>query len=137
MNLFKDLKNMRYEKNIHVYAVEQEKKYIKTTKKRIPPHLKKYITLYFDKIDTIIYKDRFASKCRNLPNISPDLIYLDASSLYFTKKKYKGFSFSHINRVPMSADIFFIEYFLEPGTVIIVDGRTANVRFIKDHFNRN
>ena len=37
----------------------------------------------------------------------------------------------------MSADILFIEYFLEPGTIIIVDGRTANSNFLKDHFNRN
>ena len=36
----------------------------------------------------------------------------------------------------MSSDILFLEYFLEPGTFIIVDGRTANARFIKDHLKR-
>jgi len=134
---FKDLKNMRYEKFFHVYSIEEDKKYIKTTNKRIPFYLKKHVTLIHDKIDIITYKERFASKYKNLPNISPDLIYLDAPSIYFTKKSYKGFSFLPINRVPMSADILFIEYFLEPGTIIIVDGRTANANFLKDHFNRN
>ena len=134
---FKDLKNMRYEKMFHVYSVEEDKNYLKITKKRIPDYLKKYVTLSHDKIDIITYKERFASKYRNLPNISPDLIYLDAPSIYFTKKFFKGFSFLPINRVPMSADILFIEYFLEPGTKIIVDGRTANANFLKDHFNRN
>ena len=134
---FKDLKNMRYEKMFHVYSVEEDKKYISTTKRRIPLYLKKHVSLIHDKIDIITYKDRFASKYRNLPNISPDLIYLDAPSIYFTKKSYKGFSFLPINRVPMSADILFIEYFLEPGTIIVVDGRTANANFLKDHFNRN
>jgi len=134
---FKDLKNMRYEKMFHVYSVEEDKKYIKITKKRLPAHLKKHVTLSHDKIDIITYKSRFASKYRNLPNISPDLIYLDAPSIYFTKKVFKGFSFLPINRVPMAADILFIEYFLEPGTVIIIDGRTANANFLKDHFNRN
>ena len=134
---FKDLKNMRYEKIFHVYSIEEDKKYIKTTNKRIPFYLKKHVTLIHDNIDIITYKDRFASKYRNLPNISPDLIYLDAPSIYFTKKSYKGFSFLPINRVPMSADILYIEYFLEPGTIIIVDGRTANANFLKDHFNRN
>ena len=134
---FEDLKNMRYEKIFHVYSIEEDKKYIKTTNKRIPFYLKKHVTLIHDKIDIITYKDRFASKYKNLPNISPDLIYLDAPSIYFTKKSYKGFSFLPINRVPMSADILFIEYFLEPGTIIIVDGRTANANFLKDHFNRN
>tara|TARA_B100001142_G_C14344265_1_gene659275 strand:+ start:2180 stop:3055 length:876 start_codon:yes stop_codon:yes gene_type:complete len=134
---FKDLKNMRYEKMFHVYSVEEDKNYLKTTQKRIPDYLKKHVSLSYDKIDVITYKERFASKYRNLPNISPDLIYLDAPSIYFTKKTFKGFSFLPINRVPMSADVLFIEYFLEPGTKIIVDGRTANANFLKDHFNRN
>ena len=29
------------------------------------------------------------------------------------------------------------EYFYIPGTIIISDGRAANVKFLKDHFIRN
>ena len=28
------------------------------------------------------------------------------------------------------------EYFYTPGTIIVVDGRSANVKFLKDHFKR-
>jgi hypothetical protein len=132
----KDVTEMRYEKKFHVYSVEESKKYLKITQKRLPVYLKKYVTIVFSKIDIVEYNGRYASRYRNLPNISPDLIYLDAPSLYFSKNKYKGFSFNHIHRVPMSADLLFIEYFLQPGTAIIVDGRTANSRFLKDHFKR-
>jgi hypothetical protein len=36
----------------------------------------------------------------------------------------------------MSCDILKIEHFLLPGTMIIVDGRTANARFLKANFQR-
>ena len=31
----------------------------------------------------------------------------------------------------MSADILVFEHFLQPGTLIVVDGRAANARFLK------
>jgi hypothetical protein len=38
--------------------------------------------------------------------------------------------------MPMASDILKLEYFLIPGTIIVSDGRAANVKFIKDHFKR-
>jgi hypothetical protein len=37
----------------------------------------------------------------------------------------------------MSADILTFEHFLLPGTLIVVDGRTANARFLKTNLQRN
>ena len=37
----------------------------------------------------------------------------------------------------MAADILSIEHFLCPGTLIVVDGRTANARFLECNFQRN
>jgi len=39
--------------------------------------------------------------------------------------------------MPMSCDILKIEHFLTPGTIILIDGRTANARFLKSNFQRN
>jgi len=133
---FKELEFSRNKKNFHTYTVEENKYYAQITKKRIPSYLEKFITISTSKIKTVYYENRFASKYENLPNISPDFIYLDAPSLYFSKKKFEGFTFARKHRLPMSADILFIEYFLEPGTIVIVDGRTANARFLKDHFKK-
>ena len=36
----------------------------------------------------------------------------------------------------MAADILLFEPFLLPGTLIIVDGRTANARFLKNNLQR-
>ena len=38
--------------------------------------------------------------------------------------------------MPMVSDLLKIEYFLTPGTMIVVDGRGANSSFLKDHFRR-
>ena len=37
----------------------------------------------------------------------------------------------------MAADILSFEHFLQPGTLIIIDGRTANARFLKCNLQRN
>ena len=40
---------------------------------------------------------------------------------------------NHPDRLPMSADILAREHILLPGTWIVVDGRTANVRFLRSN----
>ena len=39
--------------------------------------------------------------------------------------------------MPMSADILRIENFLQPENLIVVDGRTANARFLKTNLRKN
>ena len=133
---FKSIKNIRVEKKFHIYSLEENKSFLNITKKRIPSHLKKYVSLKISNNKLIDYKGKYATICTNIPNISPDLIYLDGPSQYATKNNLNGFNLNNISRFPMSADILYIEYFLEPGTFIIVDGRTANARFLKDHLKR-
>jgi len=134
---FKKVENIRCEKQFHIYSVGENKHFLNITKKRIPKNLSNYISLIFNKVDIINYQGRFALKHKNLPNISPDLIYLDGPSLYSAKKKFMGFAFNNISRVPMSADILFFEFFLEPGTFILIDGRGANAEFLKNFLKRN
>ena len=45
-------------------------------------------------------------------------------------------STAHKDFMPMSCDILKIEFFLKPGTIIVVDGRTSNLRFLLSHFKR-
>ena len=37
----------------------------------------------------------------------------------------------------MAADILTFEFLLLPGCLVVVDGRTANVRFLRAHLKRN
>jgi hypothetical protein len=38
--------------------------------------------------------------------------------------------------MPMVCDILKFEYFYTPGTIIVCDGRSANIKFLIDHFKR-
>ena len=38
--------------------------------------------------------------------------------------------------MPMNSDILKYEHFLNPGTIILADGRAANVRFLQANFQR-
>ena len=122
---------VRVEKKFHIFSLEESSKFLKITTRRIPQLLSKHITLQQSDVNIVEYQNKFATIYSKMPNGSPDLIYLDGPSTYL-KKRLKGFSFNNISRFPMSADILYIEYFLEPGTFIIVDGRTANARFLKN-----
>ena len=46
-------------------------------------------------------------------------------------------STAHTELMPMVCDILRFEYFFIPGTIIIIDGRSSNAKFMKDHFKRN
>ena len=83
------------------------------------------------------FNDRICTYFAPLPNICPDLIYLDAPDQFSPTGNIRGISTNHADRLPMSADILALEHFLLPGTLIVVDGRTANARFIKANLQRN
>ena len=126
---------IRVEKKFHIFSLDESSKFLKITKKRITHQLSRYITLIKSTVRIIEYQNKFATKYLKIPDIMPGLIYLDGPST-FLKNRHKGFSFNNISRFPMSADILYIEYFFEPGTVIVIDGRTANARFLKNYLKR-
>jgi len=83
------------------------------------------------------FESKICTYYDNLPNVTPDLIYIDAPDQYNILGEVRGISTRSESRLPMSADILSIEHFLHPGTLIITDGRTGNARFLKANFQKN
>lgn len=83
------------------------------------------------------FNNRICTLYKKIPNICPDLIYLDAPDQFSPKGNIRGISTNHVDRLPMSADILCFENFLLPGTLIVVDGRTANAIFLKNNLQRD
>ena len=69
------------------------------------------------------FNGRICTFHNNLPNICPELIYLDGQ--IYLCWNIRGISTKSEDRLPMAGDILAIEHFLLPGTLIVVDGRTA------------
>ena len=47
------------------------------------------------------------------------------------------FTTAHKDLMPMVSDILKYEHFLTPGTIVLSDGRSANIRFLLSNFQRN
>jgi hypothetical protein len=129
--------NIRVDLPFHIYAIEEEERFLQITSKRLGIELSPFVTLRKSSVEVILHDGRIATKYTKLPNISPDLIYIDGPSQFATTDEINGFSFNSKSRMPMSADVLFYEFFFEPGTLIILDGRTANARFLKSYLRRN
>ena len=65
--------------------------------------------------------------------INPEFIYLDGPHPLDPKENINNVSFQCLERTPISADILLLESTLLPGTRILVDGRTNNVRFLRNN----
>jgi len=72
-----------------------------------------------------------------IPNINPDFIYIDGPDHFKINGSIKGINFRNPDRMPMNSDLLRIENFLVPGTIILMDGRTSNARFLRNNFKRN
>ena len=135
---FDIFKNKLRKNNIfELHSVDNQRKWIDICKKKIPKYLNDITNFHFSKVITSTYNDKVCTFYERLPNICPDLIYLDGPDQFSSFGDIRGISTRNFDRMPMSADILAIEYFLQPGCIILVDGRTANARFLKNNLQRN
>ena len=128
--------NVRLENPFHVYSIEEEQLFVDITSRRLRGNLDQFATISRSSVHMILHDSRVATIYSKLPNVSPDFIYIDGPSQFATTEELDGFSFGHQCRMPMSADVLRMEFFLEPGTLILIDGRTANARFLKSYLRR-
>ena len=84
-----------------------------------------------------MFRGFFASEYNQLPQCNPDFIYIDGPDQFKVKYKQSGITVAHKDMMPMMCDILKFEYFYTPGTIILVDGRSANAKFLLDNLRRN
>lgn len=121
----------------HVHAVEEAQRFVDITRRRLGSSFSEFASVYHSSVELVSHDSRVTTIYSRLPNVACDLIYLDGPSQYATTQEVNGFSFATRERMPMSSDILRVEFFLEPGTLVVVDGRTANARFLKSYLRRN
>lgn len=129
--------NLRRSDPFQIYSVENSQEWIETCKTNFPSELLPFVQFCFSEIEMTTFNCRACTMYEELPNVCPDLIYLDAPDQFSVKGDIRGISTCTPDRVPMAADILLIEPFLLPGTLIVVDGRTANARFLKNNLQRD
>ena len=128
-------RNLRRSNAFELHSVDNNQKWIDSVKNDFPNLA--VTEFHFCTCEIGTFNSRICTYFDGIPNICPDLIYLDGPDQFSPAGDIRGLSTNHPDRMPMSADILAFEHFLTPGTLIVVDGRTANARFLKANLQRN
>jgi hypothetical protein len=126
--------NLRRANAFECHSVDNQKKWIDISKQK---YKTKNTFYHFSQCRMSMFNNRICSLYDKLPDICPDFIYLDGPNQDSVLGDVNGISTRALDRLPMAADILCIEHFLLPGTLIVVDGRTANARFLRVNLQRN
>ena len=126
--------NLRRSNPFECFSIDNNKEWIEVCKKTAKTSLVRY---HHSECSISSFNGRICTYFEDSPNVCPDFIYLDGPDQFSPVGDVRGISTNHPDRLPMSADILAIEHFLLPGTLIVVDGRTANARFLKTNLQRN
>ena len=133
--------NLRRSFPFKVFTVDNEKKFLNISKERLIEFYKnsKVTNTKFHHSDCrlCLYENKFCIEYDSLPNCNPDFIYIDGPDIFNVKGKIKNISYKNKDLMPIICDVLKIEYFLIPGTIIVLDGRTANAQFLSENFKRN
>ena len=139
----KEIKYLRRNNPFELFVLENEKKYLNISKNRIrkffiQQKFKSNLKIHycFSEVEMTLFNDLICTQYKKMPLCNPDFIYLDGPDQFEIFGKINNLTISNYEFMPMSSDILKYENFLTPGTIIVVDGRTANARFLKNNFQR-
>lgn len=140
-NQYKNYKFQRILQPFNLHIIDDSKLYLNTTKKNIIKFFgKKYlnfVNFHFSEVQMCYYKNKYATEYKNHFLLNPDFIYIDGPHQFSTKGKICNFTVNHKELMPMMCDVLKFEHFICPGTILIMDGRSANASFMKLNFQRN
>jgi len=121
-----------------IFVLENDKKYFKITKKKLEKISEKNTKINWCYSDVVMsqFEGRYCTVYKSFPKVNPDFIYLDGPDIFKVKGKINNFDANHGDFMPMVSDLLRIEFYLIPGTIIVVDGRAANVQFLQSFFKR-
>jgi len=134
---WEEVKSLRRNNPFEVSVVDNEKRYLQIAKKRVKEAGFENVEFLYSRALMTKFNDRLATNYECLPLINPDFIYLDGPDQFNVEGLINGLSTAHKDFMPMSSDILLFEHFLTPGTIIVVDGRAANSRFLRSNLQRN
>ena len=135
----KDIKFLRRNNPFELFVVDNEKKYLKISQNRLKKFKKVInvkINFLFSNVQMTKTNGKICNEYTKLPICSPDFIYLDAPDQFNIKGNQNGININHVDMLPLNSDLIKIEYFLIPGTIVLLDGRGANASFLKNNLQR-
>ena len=133
------LKKCTHPNAFELLTIDASPYFLKTSIQRIPEEIQKFVIAHSSQVELFEFGGaggQIANRWIDLPNFSPDLIYIDGPDPEQIPTKIKGYEYNNFS-LPMSADILQREFFLWNGTQIIMDGRGANAEFLRKNLKRD
>jgi hypothetical protein len=119
-----------------VFTVDTSEKWLGVTKERLPAELSSRVHLSCSEVEIGTFNGQLCHYYTKIPNVIADFIYLDGPDPKAVQGEINGLNFQCDERTVMSGDLLLMEPTFLPGTFILVDGRTNNVRFLQRNFTR-
>ena len=119
-----------------LFSVDANERWLEHTRDRLPASLTDRVHLTHSTVSATTFTGRLCHTYDRLPDVVPDLVYLDGPDPADVQGSVGGLSFAAPERTVMAADILVMEPSLLPGTVIVVDGRESNTRFLTRNLQR-
>ena len=121
-----------------LFTLDVSKKWLENTRKKLGK-LASLVTMKQSDVIAVEHDGQLASRYKELPNITPDFIYLDGPSPLDISGNVRGLSFDlgdNEYRQLVAADIFLYESSLRVGAYILVDRRYVNAQFLRNNLRR-
>jgi len=122
-----------------LYTVDTSERWLENTRTKLGA-LAEMVDLRHSPASLHVHAAQLVSYYDKLPNIVPDMIYLDGPDPRTVTGSFNGIAFGTedgANRSVIAADILLYETSLNPGCTVIVDGRKYNVEFLQTNLRRN
>jgi hypothetical protein len=133
------LKKCTHPNAFQLLTVDASPYFLETSIKRIPEEIQKFVIAHSSEVELFEFGGaggQIANRWTDLPNFSPDLIYIDGPDPEQIPTEIKGYKYNNFS-LPMSADVLQREFFFWNGTQIIMDGRGANAEFLRRNLKRD
>ncbi len=106
----------------YLYSIEEDPYWTEVTAKSMPEYLEGLCEIWYSSLLEVDYKGIPAFRYAKIPNITPELIYLDGPTLTPERQ--------------VAVDVLDIEERFQPGFCIVVDGRIQNTMFLRKYLKR-
>jgi len=119
------------------HSIDTNKEWLEECRSKIQPMFDGINYFYHSECRMTEFNGQVCIAYDTLPNIIFDFVYLDGPNSNDVKGSISGIFYEHgRNAMPVSADLLRLEPYLLNGTVILIDGRIMNVRFLMGNFKR-
>lgn len=108
--------------DLRLYSIEADAYWAQRTAELIPAHLRSLCEVWYSPLLEVEYEGTPAYRHAKIPDVVPDLIYLDGPALTPERQ--------------VAVDILDMEDKFRPGLSLIVDGRWTNTLFFRQHLKR-